>query len=96
MVEEEGKEGEVKEDQSSKNNDNDAAKGDLETSPIEEAKKILAEQKATLTAITEERKKIEKATAELLVNGRTFAGQQPQKKEETAKEYAQRVMRGEI
>lgn len=58
-----------------------------DVSPLEEAKKILAEQKATLAAITEERKRVEKATAELLVNGRTFAGQQ-QKKETDDEKWA--------
>jgi hypothetical protein len=53
--------------------------------PIDEAKNVLEETKKTLASITEERKRIEKATAEMLVNGRSYAGQ-PQPKEETAEE----------
>lgn len=52
--------------------------------PIDEAKNVLEETKKTLGMITEERKRIEKATAEMLVNGRSYAGQQ--QKEETADE----------
>ena len=55
-----------------------------EINPIEEAKLIRDETKRNLIAITEERKKIEKATAELLVGGRSFAGQQT--KQETVDE----------
>jgi RNase P/RNase MRP subunit p29 len=43
--------------------------------PIEEAKKVLEETKKTLELITAERKKIEKATAEMLLNGTSRAGQ---------------------
>ena len=49
--------------------------------PIEEAKKILEETKKTLLQITEERKRIEKATAEMLINGQSYAGQTPPKPE---------------
>ena len=64
-----------------------------EVNPIEEAKKVLEETKATLAKITEERKRIEKATAEMLVNGRSYAGQEApklseeQKKKEGAIEF---------
>jgi len=71
-------------------------KQNAEENPIEEAKRILAETNEALLKITEERKKIERATAESLVNGRSFAGQTPTKpKEETPKEYKDRIMRGE-
>jgi hypothetical protein len=53
--------------------------------PIDEAKNVLEETKKTLASISEERKRIEKATAEMLVNGRSYAGQAPPK-EETADE----------
>lgn len=55
-----------------------------EMNPIDEAKKVLEETQKALTSITEERKKIEKATAEMLVGGRSYAGQT--KKEETPDE----------
>ncbi|MFA6190678.1 MAG: hypothetical protein WC711_04200 [Candidatus Staskawiczbacteria bacterium] len=68
-----------------------------DVNPIEEAKKILEETKKTLGQITDERKRIEKATAEMLINGRSYAGQSPPKPaEETPKEYADKVLRGEI
>ena len=68
-----------------------------DVNPIEEAKKILEETKKTLVQITDERKRIEKATAEMLINGRSQAGQTPPKPaEETPKEYAERVMKGNI
>jgi hypothetical protein len=46
-----------------------------EVNPIEEAKKVLEETKKTLELITNERKKIEKATVEMLINGTSRAGQ---------------------
>jgi hypothetical protein len=58
-------------------------------SVIEETKEMLEENKKILTAITDERKKIEKAAAEVLVSGRSYAGQ-PAKKQETAEEKADR------
>ncbi|MCK9595422.1 MAG: hypothetical protein M0R35_07095 [Candidatus Omnitrophica bacterium] len=58
---------------------------EIEFNPIDEAKKILEETKKTLGQITDERKRIEKATAEMLVNGRSYAGQN-QTKPETADE----------
>jgi hypothetical protein len=58
---------------------------EIESNPIDEAKKILEETKKTLSDITAERKRIEKATAEMLVNGRSYAGQ-PATKPETADE----------
>jgi hypothetical protein len=59
-----------------------------DVNPIEEAKKILEETKKTLSQITDERKRIEKATAEMLINGRSYAGQI--KKNETADEKWER------
>lgn len=70
-------------------------KQDAEANPIEEAKRILAETNETLLKITEERKRIEKATAESLVNGRSYAGQTPKvQAEETPAEYKRRIMGG--
>jgi hypothetical protein len=48
-------------------------------SPIEEAKKIQEENKKILEQMTAERKKMEKAAADLMVGGRSFAGQQTKK-----------------
>jgi len=67
-----------------------------EVNPIEEAKKVLEETKKVLVGITEERKRIEKATADMLINGRSYAGQTPIVKTETPVEYAERVMKGNI
>jgi hypothetical protein len=58
---------------------------EAESNPIDEAKKVLKETNETLLKITEERKRIEKATAEMLINGRSYAGQ-PTQKPETADE----------
>lgn len=69
-------------------NDTDIVKDpiiDNEVNPIEEAKAMLEENKKLLIAMSDERKKIEKATAEMLINGRSYAGQQP-KPPETADE----------
>ena len=46
-----------------------------EVSPLEELKRLNEENKKVLSEMKEERKKIEKAAAELLVSGRSFAGQ---------------------
>lgn len=56
-----------------------------EISPLDEAKQVLLETKKHLIAITAERQKIEKAAADLLVNGRSFAGQRPKEKTEDEK-----------
>ena len=44
-------------------------------SPLEEAKTILEENKKLLSQITEERKKLEKAGAEMMIAGKSFGGQ---------------------
>jgi TPP-dependent pyruvate/acetoin dehydrogenase alpha subunit len=68
-------------------------KQNAEENPIEEAKRILAETNEALLKITEERKKIERATAESLVNGRSYAGQSPKPPvEESPAEYKKRIM----
>ena len=46
-----------------------------EISPIEEAKNILVENAKMLEEIRKERLRIEKATAEMLISGRSYAGQ---------------------
>lgn len=69
---------------------------DGEKNPIDEAKRVLEETNQALIKITEERKRIEKATAESLVNGRSFAGQTPKPPvEESNLEYKNRIMRGQ-
>ena len=57
-------------------------------SPIEEAKKVMEENKKLLEEIKSERKKIEKATAEMLINGRSYAGQAPPKPETADEKWA--------
>ena len=47
----------------------------VEISPLEEAKKLKEENIKLLAEMRKEREKIEKAAAELLVGGRSFAGQ---------------------
>jgi len=53
-------------------------------SALDEAKELFEQNKKLLDQISEERKKIEKATAEIKISGRSFAGQV--KKEETTDE----------
>jgi hypothetical protein len=53
-----------------------------ETSPIEEARYLLEENTKVLIALTEERKKIEKAAANMMLGGKGFVvQQQPQETE---------------
>jgi formate-dependent nitrite reductase cytochrome c552 subunit len=61
----------------------------IETNPVDEAKKVLEETKNILEETRKERIRIEKATAEMLVNGRSYAGQS-QPKAETADEKWER------
>jgi len=56
----------------------------LEENPIKQAQELLEKIHAENLLMIEERKRIEKATAEMLVNGRSYAGQAP--KVETADE----------
>lgn len=56
--------------------------------PIEEAKKVLEETKRVLEETKKERVRIEKATAEMLVNGRSYAGQQTAKPETLDEKWA--------
>ena len=64
-----------------------------EESPIDEAKQILEENKKVLNDLKEERVKLEKAAANIALSGKSFAGKQ-EKKEETPREYKDRIMRG--
>lgn len=59
--------------------------------PIEEAKKVLEESKKILEETKKERVRIEKATADNLINGRSYAGQTP-KKEDPAKNIADEIV----
>jgi hypothetical protein len=65
-----------------------------EISPIEEAKKAIEENKKVLEEMKAERVKIEKASADLMLQGRGFAGKTEEKKEETPKDYMNRIMKG--
>lgn len=56
--------------------------------PIEEAKKILEETKKTLEETKKERIRIEKATAEMLVGGRSYAGQEQPRTETDDEKWA--------
>jgi len=47
----------------------------IEINPIDEAKKVVEESKKILEETKKERLRIEKATAEMLINGRSYAGQ---------------------
>lgn len=85
---------EEKKEIETKNND-ETEKQETEKSPIEEAKEILAENKKVLEDLREERKKIEKASANLMMSGRGIVGNQI-KKEETDEEYSERVRKGSI
>lgn len=62
--------------------------GESEINPIEEAKKILGESKRVLEETKKERMRIEKATAEMLINGRSYAGQAPPKQETADEKWA--------
>ena len=57
-------------------------------SPIEEAKRVMWENKKLLDEIKSERIRIEKATAEMLINGRSYAGQAPPKPETADEKWA--------
>ena len=73
-------------------NDNSTQPAESEgKSPIEEAKEVLDETKKTLDKISEERKRIEKATAEMLVNGRSYAGQTHVKEKTEAEKMAEEI-----
>jgi len=60
----------------------------IESSPIEEAKKLLEETKKALEETKKERLRIEKATAEMLVGGRSYAGQAGPKTETEDEKWA--------
>jgi hypothetical protein len=53
--------------------------------PIEEAKKVLEESRKILDETKKERIRIEKATADSLINGKSQAGQIPKKETEDEK-----------
>jgi len=59
-----------------------------DTNLIDEAKKILEENKNLLLLMTTERRRIEKATAEALINGRSYAGQSQPKTETEEEKWA--------
>lgn len=98
MVDDNDNAGQEGEDKNTGANQDDKDKTEnSELSPLEEARKLNAENKKILEGLKQERIKIEKATADFLVGGKSFAGAgKIEPKKETDKEYAQRVMRGEI
>jgi hypothetical protein len=65
-------------------------------SPLEEARALQESNKALVTQITEERKKLEKIQADLMISGRSQINNKPKPVEETAKEYAEKVLSGKI
>jgi len=83
---------ENKEQESTVSNSENGISGQNEgISPLEEARKINEDNKKLYSQMTAERIRIEKAAAELLVNGRTFAGQQ-EKKDDPAKKMADDIV----
>ena len=67
-----------------------------ESNPIQKAERVLAELKAENERAAFLNKEKEELIAREMLSGRSEAGSTPTvKKEETAKEYAERVMRGE-
>ena len=66
------------------------------TDIIAEARQVRDENKKLLEQLKEERKKIERATAEIVMSGKSHAVQTIKPKEETPTEYKERVMRGEV
>ena len=83
---------ENKEQESPVSNSQDGIPGENEgISPLKEARKINEENKSLLKQLTNERIRIEKAAAEMLVNGKTFAGQ-TEKKEDPAKKIADDIV----
>jgi hypothetical protein len=62
--------------------------GEIESNPIEEAKKVLEETRKVLEETKKERARIEKATAEALINGRSYAGQEQPKAETEDEKWA--------
>ena len=64
-----------------------------EKNPIDEAKEILAENKKILEELREERKKLEKATAQIMMSGKGRVLKE-EKKEETDAEYSERIRKG--
>ena len=69
---------------------------ETEETPIQEAKRIVAEAKEATAELKKERIKLEEAKAIEVVSGKANAGEVPAKpKEETAKEYADKVLAGD-
>jgi hypothetical protein len=65
-------------------------------SPLEEAKNIQVENKKLLEAIKLERVRAEKAFADLMISGKSQINNKPKPVEETAKDYAERVLAGKV
>ncbi|MFW6172485.1 MAG: hypothetical protein ACOC5T_01955 [Elusimicrobiota bacterium] len=71
-------------------------KTEEEISPLDEAKKVMEENKKILAGLQEERKKLEKITANAMIAGKSQAGQTTKEKEESPKEYAKKIMSGKL
>lgn len=63
----------------------DLPKEEIKLSPLQEARKFNEETKKMLDEMKEERLKIESAAADMLVNGRSLAGQTQKKETEDEK-----------
>ena len=87
--EEEKKEPDEKEEDSSKSDSDD------ESNAVEEAKETVKELKEQNKILEKNLDRAEKLEAENVISGRAAGGRKT-KKEETPKEYADRVMRGDI
>ncbi len=83
-VQEEGAKEEVKEESSE------------ETSPLEEVRNLNKNTEQLLKNIQEERKKFEKAVAEMSIQGRSISQPKTQEEKKTPKDYGKRVMGGHI
>ena len=71
------------------------------SSPLSEAKEVLAQMREQNEILKEQNRlwqenllKAEQLKVQDMLGGRSFAGQQQEKKEETAIEYKNRVLRG--
>ena len=71
-------------------------KTEQETSPIEEAKKILVGITEQNRIMADNIKKAEKISAENMIGGTTSAGKSNKKIEETPEDYAKRVLSNDL
>jgi hypothetical protein len=67
-----------------------------EKSPIDEAKEVLEENKKVLAELKKERERIEKATTQMMMSGKSLSQKSEAPKPETDEEYSARIRRGEL